>query len=167
MDSFGLLEEDEASTAEGIASSTKGDASVVAKGGAPIVDSKLFERQLASGLWEQGDSSDAGRLLATARALAVCHDAQIDTGHRLYGAQVRKAVEAICQLAADLVSRGAAGREVMAALTASFLVASGPRLRREVMAIVEGSSLDSVKALAAHLTTRDAARAKLLELSGA
>lgn len=144
----------------------EGEASPAAKGESPVLDSKLFERQLASGLWEEGDSSDAGRLLATARALAMCHDAQIDTGHRLYGAQVRKAVEAICQLAADLVTRGAAGREVMAALTASFLVASGPRLRREVMAIVEGSALDSVKALAAHLASRDAARSKLRELSG-
>lgn len=148
------------------ASAAEGEASPAAKGGAPVLDSTLFERQLASGLWEEGDSSDAGRLLATARALAMCHDAQIDTGHRLYGAQVRKAVEAICQLAADRVARGAAGREVMAALTASFLVASGPRLRREVMAIVEGSALDSLKALAAHLDTRDAARSKLLELSG-
>jgi Ca-activated chloride channel family protein len=148
------------------ASAAEGEASRAARGGSPALDGKLFERQLASGLWEEGDSSDAGRLLATARALAMCHDAQIDTAHRLYGAQVRKAVEAICQLAADLATRGAAGREVMAALTASFLVASGPRLRREVMAIVEGSTLDSLKALAAHLNTREAARSKLLELSG-
>lgn len=135
------------------------------KGGSPLAETRLFERQLASGLWEEGDSSDAGRLLATARALATCHDAQIDTGHRLYGAQVRKAVEAICQLASRLLGRGEAGREVMAALVAAFLAASGPRLRRQVTGIVEGS--DSVKALAAHFTTRDAARAKLLELGGA
>ena len=132
-------------------------------GAAGSPERALFERQLASGLWE-GDGGDASRLMATARALAACFAGGIDSAHALYGAQVKKAVAAVCALAADLARRGEGEREIMAALAAAFLVASGPRLRRDVLAVVEASGSAGVQSLAAHLTSRDAARLKLTEL---
>lgn len=127
-------------------------------------DRPIFERQLASGLWEGDTDGDAARLMATARALASCFAQGVDTAHPLHGAQLKKAVLAICQLAAEVARRGGSEREVMAALTAAFLVATGPRLRRDVVAVIDASGSASLRSLAAHLTTRDAARARLLEL---
>ena len=124
----------------------------------------IFSRQLASGLWDDGASTDAGRLLATARALAVCARSGIDTSHAVYGAQVKKAVEAIIKLAAALAARGEAEREVMAALTAAFLVSSGKRLRGQVVDLARTSTSHELQALASQLTDDAAARTKLAEL---
>lgn len=131
----------------------------------PQVDvTALLERQLANGLWDGASDSDAARLLATARALASCHAAQIDTAHPTFGAQIRKAVEAVCRVAADLAQKGGSEQALTAALTAAFLVASGRRLRAQVSATIQGSASAAVQALAAELTDSDAARKKLVEL---
>lgn len=131
----------------------------------PQVDvTALLERQLANGLWDGASDSDAARLLATARALASCHAAQIDTAHPTFGAQIRKAVEAVCRFAADLAQKGGSEQAITAALTAAFLVASGRRLRAQVSATIQGSASTAVQALAAELTDSDAARKKLVEL---
>jgi len=124
----------------------------------------LFGRQLASGLWEDDTKTDAGRLMATARALALFARSDIDTSHAVYGAQVKKAVEAILRLAGELGARGEAEREVMAALTAAFLVASGRRLRGQVVDLARTSTSSTLQALARHLTSTAAAAIKLSEL---
>jgi Ca-activated chloride channel family protein len=124
----------------------------------------LLERQLASGLWEGAEDTDASRLLATATALAACHTAGIDTAHSTYGAQIRKAVEAICKLVASGSVSGASAREVQAAIAAAYLVSSGKRLRAQVTAAAQGATIDAVQALARDLATSDAASRKLAEL---
>jgi Ca-activated chloride channel family protein len=96
---------------------------------------RLFGRQLASGLWEGDDGSDRGRLIATTRALDEAAGAKIDTAHPIYGAQVRKAVEAICAIAREVLEEGREGvdrADLRAALTAASRVVAGPRLRMAV-----------------------------------
>jgi Ca-activated chloride channel family protein len=97
----------------------------------------LFASQLASGLWEGADGTDAGRLLATARALEDCADNRIDSAHPVYGAQVKKAVEALCALALRLAADPAADAAAIGlALVSAVKVAAGKRLRAEVMAAI-------------------------------
>jgi Ca-activated chloride channel family protein len=124
----------------------------------------LLEQQLASGLWEGPGGTDAARLLATAQALAACFQAQIDSSHPTFGAQIRKAVEAVCKLAAELAKKGESGREVKAALAAAFLVASGRRLRGQVTAAANDAGDASLQSFVASLTDADAAKGKLAEL---
>jgi Ca-activated chloride channel family protein len=124
----------------------------------------LLEQQLASGLWEGPGGTDAARLLATAQALATCFKAQIDSSHPTFGAQIRKAVEAVCRLAAELAKKGESGREVKAALAAAFLVASGRRLRGQVTAAANDAGDASLQSFVASLTDADAAKGKLAEL---
>jgi Ca-activated chloride channel family protein len=134
------------------------------RGAAASDPTALLERQLASGLWEGSGGTDAARLLATAQALAACFEAQIDSAHPTFGAQIRKAVEAVCRLAGELAKKGEAGREVKAALAAAFLVASGRRLRGQVAAAANDGGDASLKAFVASLTDADAAKGKLAEL---
>jgi len=124
----------------------------------------LLEQQLASGLWEGPGGTDAARLLATAQALVACFKAQIDSAHPTFGTQVRKAVEAVCKLAAELAKKGESGREVKVALAAAFLVASGRRLRGQVTTAANDAGDEGIKAFVASLTDADAAKAKLAEL---
>jgi Ca-activated chloride channel family protein len=124
----------------------------------------LFGRQLASGLWDR-DGTDVGSLIATAHALAACSAEGIDTAHAVYGAQVKKAVEAICRLAKELAARGGAEREVMAALAAAFLVATGRRVRAQVLDVARGAGSASIQALAGELVDAQAARSKFEALS--
>lgn len=100
----------------------------------------LFARQLAGGLWEGDREGDEGRAAATERALAACAAQGIDSAHAVYGAQVKKAVEALCALARG--EQGVAAATLRAALTTALRVASGRRLLAEVKAAIE--------ALAAH-----------------
>jgi Ca-activated chloride channel family protein len=88
----------------------------------------LFTEQLASGLWGREDDSDAARLLATARAFAVFAEHGVDTAHPVYGAQVKKAIEAVLALAKAL----AGDESVRAALEAAAKVAAGRRLQAEI-----------------------------------
>lgn len=124
----------------------------------------LLERQLASGLWEGPEGTDAARLLATAQALVACFQAQIDSAHPTFGAQIRKAALAACKLAAELAKKGESAREVKAALAAAFLVASGRRLRGQVTAAANDAGDEGLKAFVASLTDADAAKSKLAEL---
>jgi Ca-activated chloride channel family protein len=117
----------------------------------------LFAKQLASGLWEAENSTDAGRLLSTARALARCHAEGIDTSHSLYGAQVKKAVEAICAIAGSVSDE----ESVVAALAAAYLVSSGPRLRARIAALITASASSRVKSLGASLASAEQTRAYL------
>lgn len=117
--------------------------SFVMEGGAPEpvpADpiAALFARQLASGLWEGDDDTQTSRLLATARALTDCADNQITTAHPVYGAQVKKAVEAVCALA---VARPPGSAGVAEALAAAAKVAAGKRLQAEVQSAIAQSSV--------------------------
>jgi Ca-activated chloride channel family protein len=95
----------------------------------------LFARQLADGLWQDDRADDEGHVAATERALAACAAQGIDSAHAVYGAQVKKAVEALCALA-----RGPHAAPVAAlrtALEAALRVASGRRLLAEVKAAIQ------------------------------
>ncbi|WP_437281089.1 VIT domain-containing protein [Sorangium sp. So ce375] len=128
---------------------------------------RLFEEQLASGLWERGDSTDLGRLSGTALCLATCHDQGVDSAHPIYGAQVAKAVEALCALAASLLQRGGADGEVAASLAAAYLVASGRRLRAQVRDAVAAAAPEAVRALLGELGDAGALRRRVDALRGA
>jgi Ca-activated chloride channel homolog len=91
----------------------------------------VLERQLASGLWQDGGGSDdVARVRATARALRELLDAGTTTGHALHGAQLKKAVAALLALAPSLVARDRAVAEL--ALAIAWLVSSGHRTRKDV-----------------------------------
>lgn len=137
-------------------------AAALSGSGGALDPTALLERQLASGLWEGSTDSDAARLFATAQALAACAAAQIDSAHPTFGAQIKKAVEAVCKVAGELAAKGESTREVTAALAAAFLVASGRRLRGQVTAAAQGS--EALRAFAASLADADAAKRKLAEL---
>jgi Ca-activated chloride channel family protein len=122
----------------------------------------LFERQLASGLWEGDAPTDAARLLATARVFSRCFDEGVDTGHALFGAPLKKAIAAIRDLAKQ--PGKAAERELAAALAAAYLVASGSRLRGQIVDAARASGVAGVRELAAELTGTDAAKRKVDEL---
>ncbi|WP_437993272.1 VIT domain-containing protein [Sorangium sp. So ce145] len=128
---------------------------------------RLFEEQLASGLWERGDSTDLGRLSSTALCLAACHDQGVDSAHPIYGAQIAKAIEALCALAASLLQRGGADGEVAAALAAAYLVAGGRRLRAQVRDAVAAAAPEAVRALLGELGDAKALRLRVEALHGA
>lgn len=99
-------------------------ASVMEEGLDPV--QAILTRQLASGLWSHATrAGDEGLVLGTAEALASLHDLGVTTGHAVYGAQVKKAVEAIVQLATRV---SPALAEL--ALAAAWLSATGSRLRQ-------------------------------------
>ncbi|WP_437551913.1 VIT domain-containing protein [Sorangium sp. So ce367] len=128
---------------------------------------RVFEEQLASGLWERGDSTDLGRLFSTALCLAACHDQGVDSAHPIYGAQIAKAIEALCALAASLLQRGGADGEVAAALAAAYLVAGGRRLRAQVRDAVAAAAPEAVRALLGELGDAELLRLRVEELHGA
>ncbi|WP_438028398.1 VIT domain-containing protein [Sorangium sp. So ce233] len=128
---------------------------------------RAFEEQLASGLWQRGEPTDLGRLTSTALCLAACHEQGIDSAHPIYGAQVAKAVEALCGLAASLLQGGGADREVAAALAAAYLVASGRRLRARVHDVASGAVSEAVRAVAGELGDAGALRRRVEALRGA
>lgn len=121
----------------------------------------MFARQLASGLWQSGDSSDRGRLAATAASLARCAREGIDSSHPVYGAQVAKAVDALCALAEPLAAKGEADGEIVQALLAAAAVSTGKRARTRLAAIAQAATSEKVKAVAPHLASQQGAKAKL------
>ncbi|WP_438019316.1 VIT domain-containing protein [Sorangium sp. So ce315] len=127
---------------------------------------RVFENQLASGLWEGGESTELGRLSSTALCLATCHAQGVDSAHPIYGAQVAKAVEALCALAVSLLQRGGAEREVAAALAAAYLVASGRRLRARVHDVAAGAAPEAVRAIVGELGDAAALRRRVEALRG-
>ncbi|WP_437959316.1 VIT domain-containing protein [Sorangium sp. So ce119] len=128
---------------------------------------RVFEEQLASGLWERGEPTDLGRLTSTALCLAACHEQGIDSAHPIYGAQVAKAVEALCGLAASLLQGGGADREVAAALSAAYLVASGRRLRARIHDVASAAASEAVRSVAGELGDAGALRRRVEALRGA
>ncbi|WP_437783599.1 VIT domain-containing protein [Sorangium sp. So ce1097] len=127
---------------------------------------RVFENQLASGLWEGGESTDLGRLTSTALCLATCHAQGVDSAHPIYGAQVAKAIEALCALATALLERGGAEREVAVALAAAYLVASGRRLRARVHDVAAGAAPEAVRAIVGELGDAAALRRRVEALRG-
>ncbi len=90
----------------------------------------LFGRQLASGLWDDtslGADGDVRRLRATVAVLRALLAEGVDTAHALYGAQVRKAIEAVVA-AAGVTDRAL----VEQALGLAWLLATGARTRSAV-----------------------------------
>ncbi|XXX80094.1 VIT domain-containing protein [Sorangium sp. So ce134] len=128
---------------------------------------RLFEEQLASGLWERGEPTDLGRLISTARCLAACHGLGVDSAHPIYGVQVAKAIEALCALAESLLQRGGAEGEVAAALAAAYLAASGRRLRARVHDAAAAAAPDAVRAVLGELGDVGALRKRVEALPGA
>ncbi|WP_437930025.1 VIT domain-containing protein [Sorangium sp. So ce291] len=128
---------------------------------------RVFEEQLASGLWERGEPTDLGRLTSTALCLATCHEQGVDSAHSIYGAQVAKAVEALCALAESLLQGGGADREVAAALAAAYLVASGRRLRARVHGVAAGAASEAARAVVGELGDAAALRRRVEALRGA
>ena len=118
----------------------------------------LFERQLASGLWDAPD--DAGRLLATARVFVRCHEAGIDGTHAVFGAQLKKAVDATIALAVATAAKGEAEDACAAALVAASRVATGRRQRAEIRAAVKASPSARVRAVEPALASPEAALAE-------
>ncbi len=98
----------------------------------------LFARQLASGLWDDASiPGDAAQrtLVATARVLVRLVAEGVDTTHALYGAPLRKALEAVAALAKTLLERDSARCEL--ALGAALLLATGQRTRSALLASVD------------------------------
>jgi Ca-activated chloride channel family protein len=126
----------------------------------PLV--QLLEQQLASGLWDDPNSDDdeeVRRARATARALLTLLQAGITTQHPLYGTQIKKAVEALVQLARQLVPHAA--QVAKWALGVAWLVASGQRTRREIEAIITGHA--TLSTLRSHLGNASAIRLYVTE----
>ena len=126
----------------------------------PLV--QLLGQQLASGLWDapnSGDDQEVHRARATARALLTLLQAGVTTQHPLYGTQVKKAVEALVQLAGQLVPHAVQAAEW--ALGVAWLVASGQRTRREIEAIIAGHA--ALSTLKSHLGNASAIRLYVTE----
>jgi hypothetical protein len=94
-------------------------------------------RQLASGLWDEGDGTaddEVRQLRASARALLELCDLGITSTHPLHGRPIKKAIEAIVRLAPKVAVRDPATAEL--ALGVAWLVSSGRRTRKEIEAAV-------------------------------
>jgi Ca-activated chloride channel homolog len=105
----------------------------------PVV--ALLARQLASGLWDdpRAATPESVRLVrATAQALVQLWKQGITTAHPVYGAQVKKAVEALVDKAVAV----AAGTPRLAelALAIAWLTAAGPRTRGAIERLVHGNA---------------------------
>ncbi|HRI67209.1 MAG TPA: VIT and VWA domain-containing protein [Polyangium sp.] len=135
---------------------------------APAVDApavndlgSVFARQLASGLWESRDGSDKGYLLATTAVLERCVREGIDTSHAVYGAQVIKAVDALCPLVEKNALAGTDDNEVIRSLLVMAAVSTGKRARTRLEALAKAAKNEAVKSIAAHLANQEAAQKRL------
>ncbi len=117
----------------------------------------LFGRQLASGLWDDaslGKDGDARRLRATVAVLRALLAQGVDTAHALYGAQVRKALEAVvATVGAVVASEKELGER---ALGLAWLLATGARTRSAVEGAVAKAGFTE---LAARVKSPDELRA--------
>ena len=89
----------------------------------------LLQAQLASGLWGPSHDEPELQAKATARAMLQLLRAGIGAAHAVYGAQVKKAIDAARKLAARLEGEPAL-REILVNL--AWLLAEGKRLRGEI-----------------------------------
>ena len=99
----------------------------------------LLQQQLATGLWGTPTGGTEDTIRATAGALLALFDDGITTSHAIYGAQVKKAVEALLPLLPAIAS--SSPRLFELALLATWLVASGPRTRRLVTELAARSGV--------------------------
>ena len=105
----------------------------------PVV--ALLSRQLASGMWDEPQAAapeDVRLVRATARALVELFRLGITTAHATYGAQVRKAVEALVEKAVAVAAD--APRVAELALAIAWLTAAGPRTRGAIERLVQGTA---------------------------
>jgi Ca-activated chloride channel family protein len=123
----------------------------------------LFAQQLASGLWEHEESSDVGRIRATAASLERCIRTGIDSSHAVYGAQVSKAVAALSRLVETVTRRGEHDGDVLHALYVMAAASTGKRARAKLVAVAAGARSELVKAAAPTLSSQDEARKKIDE----
>jgi Ca-activated chloride channel homolog len=93
----------------------------------PIVT--LLQAQLASGLWGPPHDDSELQARATARAMLQLLRAGVGAAHAVYGAQVKKAIDAARRLALRLKGEPAL-REILVDL--AWLLAEGKRLRGEI-----------------------------------
>jgi Ca-activated chloride channel family protein len=124
----------------------------------------LLARQLASGLWDEADTiadDEVRRARATARALLDLLDAGVNTAHPLHGAQVKKAIEALLSIVADVAAREPKVAEL--ALGVAWLVASGHRTRQRVESAVAATA--AIAGMRVWLSDEHALRARLEQLS--
>jgi Ca-activated chloride channel family protein len=98
----------------------------------------LMSRQLASGLWDDSTKEPQAlrQLKATSKVLLTLLRDGVTTAHAIYGGQVRKAVEALVQLAASVGSRDTAAMEL--ALSIAWLVSTGQRTRAIISQAAQG-----------------------------
>ena len=68
----------------------------------------------------------------------------IDAAHNLYGAPLRKALDAVAALARQWAARDPARCEI--ALGAAWLLATGPRTRTSLQAVIEAGAFPVVAA---------------------
>ena len=94
----------------------------------PVV--AILGHQLASGLWLGGGQSDDVK--ATVRALLALLGLGVTSSHALYGAQVKKAVDALVALAPSLAPASAE-----LGLGAAWLAGTGHRTRKAVEAAID------------------------------
>jgi Ca-activated chloride channel family protein len=115
----------------------------------------LFGGQLASGLWEKPgkESAELRQLKATAEVLRLLLAEGITTTHPVFGAQVRKAAEALVLLVARL------GKQepelIQQALAAAWILSTGQRTRAALTKAAQG-----YPALVAKLADEAALRAE-------
>ncbi len=122
----------------------------------------LLGRQLASGLWDESDSTaddEVRRARATARALLELVDLGVSSAHALHGAQVKKAIEALMLIVAAVAQRDRKVAEL--ALGAAWLASSGRRTRRQI----EDEVAKSAVTLRVWLADEIALKAHLAQLS--
>lgn len=123
----------------------------------------LFGRQLASGLWDDaspGKDGEARRLRATVAVLRALLEAGVDTAHALYGAQVRKALEAVVAAATAL---GASEKELgERALGLAWLLATGARTRSAIEGAVAKAGFTELAA-----RTKEPAKLRAWVMTGA
>jgi Ca-activated chloride channel family protein len=108
---------------------------------------ELFARQLASGLWDDasgGADAELRQLGATVRVLVRLVTEGVDAAHPLYGAPLRKAIDAVITLARDCAGRDPARSEL--ALGAAWLLATGPRTRSALRVVIDAGPFAVVAA---------------------
>ncbi len=104
----------------------------------------ILARQLASGLWGGGAEGQAAwmsQLKTTAFALLELLDAGVTSSDPRHGAQIRKAISALLELAARGVDDP---RWLELALGVAWLCATGPRTRGEVDRVLRAQSAVSL-----------------------
>jgi Ca-activated chloride channel family protein len=163
---LGLSKSEAASSGGAFDARSADDAAAAAltpRPGAPAEDiGAVFARQLASGLWEDADASDKGRMMVTTMCLVRCVREGIDTSHAVYGAQLTKAVEALSAVVEPLAAKGEVDAALIThALLAMAAVSTGKRARARLAAIASAAASPAVKAIAPDLAGQEAAKKRL------